>query len=197
MAMNRDPSLELHDLPPEVSSLLQSLDVHPYLLAHLVLVHDVAWRLAQKIEARWPALPFDKELTLFGAATHDIGKVRHPEELLGTDRKHQEAGRQTLEALGVAAEKARFAQSHGAWREDETPPIEDLLVSLADTVWAGGRKRELEDRITERLAASDQRELWETFMDLDDILTELSRDAELRLVWQTQFAPDGGRSEQG
>lgn len=194
--MTERASLELHNLPAEVAELLQRLDVHPYLLAHLVLVHDSAQRLVSAIQENWPALSLDAELVHFGAATHDIGKVQHPEEMSGPGSKHHRAGSELLQGMGVEAHRARFAQTHGAWRNGEGSPIEDLLVSLADVIWSGGREQDLEDMVTERLAESDGSELWQAFMALDDILTQITKDAELRLVWQTQFAPERGDSQE-
>lgn len=189
-------SLELHNLPPEVAELLEKLDVHPYLLAHLVLVHDSAERLVSAIQETWPALAVDADLVHFGAATHDIGKVQHPEEMSAPGSKHHRSGSELLERLGIEAQRARFSRTHGAWRSGEDSSIEDLLVSLADVIWSGGREQDLEQMVTERLAASDGSELWETYMALDDILTRITKDAELRLVWQTQFAPERADSQE-
>ena len=188
-------SLELHKLPDEVARLIQGLDVHPYLLAHLVLVHDSATRLVNALRNGWPNLSFDEQLVLFGAATHDIGKVRHPEEMTGPGNRHHETGVRLLEAEGIERERARFALSHGVWEELEALPVEDLLVSIADVIWAGGRNQGLEKRLTARLAEYDDRELWQTFLDLDDILIQITNQAELRLFWQMQFAPDRTESE--
>ncbi|HZD11685.1 MAG TPA: HD domain-containing protein [Candidatus Binatia bacterium] len=195
--MTDTPSLSLHKLPDEVADLVQRLDVHPYLLAHLILVHDAAWRLLEGLSITWPSLDIDQDQILFGAGIHDIGKVSHPEEMVGPGRRHHKAGEALLKAEGIAPHKARFARTHGAWENMQDLAMEDLLVALADTIWAGGRNRVLEDRVTERLAATDGRELWRTYMDLDDILMEITNDAELRLVWQTQFAPNRESLEQG
>jgi hypothetical protein len=186
---NKFPSLSLHELPPEVASLLQSLDVHPHLLAHLVLVHDVAVQLVEGVEQTWPDLEFDAEAVLFGAATHDIGKVHHPHEMLGPGQAHHAAGVELLESHGISPQRARFARTHAGWQAEEQLQIEDLLVALADVIWAGGRDRELEDAMLRRVSSADESALWRAYMELDDILTELAADAELRLIWQTQFAP--------
>ncbi len=194
--MAEKPTLELQQLPPDVAEILQRLDVDPYLLAHLVLVHDTAWGLTKAIAETWPDLIFDIDHVLFGAALHDIGKHLHPEEMGQPGTQHHEAGRNLLRTLGIEDERARFAFTHGAWRRGDPLTIEDLLVALADVAWAGGRNRDLEDLVSQGLNAVDGREMWQTFMDLDDILTALAKDAELRLVWQTQFAPESGGSEQ-
>lgn len=187
--MSEQTSLELHRLPPEAARVVQEVEPDPYLLAHLVLVHDTAFHLVEAISENWPDLVLDTQMVLLGAALHDIGKVRHPEEMSAPGSRHHEAGFSLLQELGLDEGQARFARTHGAWRREEALTLEDLVVALADVIWAGGRERELEDMVAEGLNAVDGRELWETFLDLDDILTRLTQDAELRLVWQTQFAP--------
>jgi len=47
------------------------------------LVHDVAAQLTAALQQRHPKLIFDRSAVLYGAATHDIGKVVHPTELTG------------------------------------------------------------------------------------------------------------------
>jgi len=59
----------------------------------LRLVHDVAWRLADWADARHPALDYERDAMLFGAATHDIGKAAFPAEITGPGSAHEEAGR--------------------------------------------------------------------------------------------------------
>lgn len=195
--MSDQESLELRRLPTEAAQVVQKVEPDPYLLAHLVLVHDTAFHLVEAIGANWSGLVFDTQLVLLGAALHDIGKVRHPEEMSAPGSRHHEAGFALLQELGMDAAQARFARTHGAWRREEALTLEDLIVALADVIWAGGRERELEDMVAEALNAIDGRELWQTFLDLDDILTKLTQDAELRLVWQTQFAPANRNLEEG
>ena len=84
---------------------------------------------------------------LFGAATHDIGKVWHLEEMSGPGQEHHQAGVELLQQQDVDAQRARFARTHGAWRSAEALEIEDLLVALADVIWAGGRNQALEDLV--------------------------------------------------
>lgn len=114
-------------LPPEVADLLVELVAPPRLAAHLRAVHDVAHQLVDLFAERHPALVFDRAAVLFGAATHDIGKVIHVAELSGPGSAHEEAGRELLIARGVGADRARFAGTHASWT---APGIgtEDLLV---------------------------------------------------------------------
>src|SRR5262245_29935298 len=76
-----DPhSSSLRPLPADVAELLVSLPAPARLAAHLRAVHDVAWQLIEQLEASLPALAFDRDAVLYGAATHDIGKIEHPDE---------------------------------------------------------------------------------------------------------------------
>jgi hypothetical protein len=70
-------------LPEEVADLLQRLECPPRLAAHLRAVHDVAYQVVVWAERRGPVLAFNRDAVLFGAATHDIGKIAHIAELSG------------------------------------------------------------------------------------------------------------------
>lgn len=185
--MEEDETLALHELPESVVPLLQRIDVPPYLLAHLIVVHDVARRLVVTVGHHWPDLPVDAAAVHFGAATHDIGKVLHPEEMKALGERHRAAGVKLLEEHGTPPRLARFARTHAAWRKEADVQVEDLLVAVADQVWKGGRDEELETALLERLAASNDSELWEAYMTLDEVLTALASEADRRLLWQAQF----------
>ncbi|MDX1664234.1 MAG: HD domain-containing protein [Candidatus Promineifilaceae bacterium] len=184
----QEATIALHTLPEAAAELLQSVQLHPFLLAHLILVHDVAARLVEAIQARWPAVALNAEAIRFGAATHDIGKVVFPEEILAPGEAHREAGRTLLLELGIGPERARFTATHVPERA-LNGELEDILVALADVLWKGGRHEPLETALLERLTATDAEEAWETFMALDDLLTQLSGEADKRLLWQAQFLP--------
>ncbi|MFG1955016.1 HD domain-containing protein [Micromonospora sp. NPDC048830] len=106
--------------------------------AHLRAVHDVAVRLTDAVADRFPQLGMDRSAVLFGAATHDIGKVLHPEELSGPGSAHEHAGHELLLRRGVDESLARFARTHASWHLAGVG-VDDLLVSLADKVWKGKR----------------------------------------------------------
>ncbi|MET9451729.1 HD domain-containing protein [Streptomyces cinerochromogenes] len=173
----------LRPLPPRAVLLLERVDAPPRLVAHLRAVHDVAAQLVAWVRERCPRLEFDAEAVLFGAATHDIGKARHPAELSGPGARHEAAGRELLLAHGVPAELARFAGTHASWTAPGTG-VEDLLVSLADKVWKNKRVPELEDLVVARLAGADGRPAWQWFMELDEALTALGEGADHRLAYQ-------------
>ncbi|MBL7257927.1 HD domain-containing protein [Paractinoplanes lichenicola] len=170
-------------LPPEATALLDDLEAPPRLTAHLLLVHDVAASILDWLSSEYPGLPVDKSAVLFGAATHDIGKTVHVEELSAPGTRHEPAGHELLLSRGVPERLARFAGTHGSWPA-EGVELEDLLVSLADKVWKAKRVDDLERLIVGRLAAFSGREPWEVFLALDDRLTALGDKADERLAFQ-------------
>lgn len=175
-------------LPPEAVRICERLSAPPRLVAHLILVHDTACSLIEKIEAAFPGVQFDAELVRFGAALHDIGKTLHRDELTVSGReKHQKAGVQILESLGIPKSRARFAFTHSNWSDKAQITLEDLLVALADKCWKGKRIEELESLTAETLSASSGRPAWECYASLDEILQTLSQRADQRLAWQAAF----------
>jgi hypothetical protein len=84
-------------LPDRVVELLSELSSPARLAAHLRAVHDVAHQLVDWVELRCPAVRFDREAVLFGAATHDVGKTVHVSELSGPGAAHEEAGQALLQ----------------------------------------------------------------------------------------------------
>ncbi|MEV4533677.1 HD domain-containing protein [Asanoa sp. NPDC049518] len=175
----------LRPLPDVVKELLVALDAPARLVAHLRAVHDVAVELTDALAARFPALAFDRAAVLYGAATHDIGKVVHREELTGPGSRHEPAGEALLVARGVAPDLARFAGTHGSWTAPGTT-VDDHLVSLADKVWKAKRVPDLEDLVTARIAAACDIERWEAFAGLDDILDVIAAGADDRLDYQAR-----------
>ncbi|WP_406278402.1 HD domain-containing protein [Embleya sp. NBC_00896] len=166
-------SAKLRPLPTEVLTLLDQLTPCTRLIAHLRIVHDVAYRLCDWVATTYPTVVFDRDAVLFGAATHDIGKSLYPQELSGPGSCHEQAGYDLLLAQGVPADRARFARNHAAW--DPTDP-DELLVSLADKVWKGKRVEALEQALTTVLATASGRPEWEVFQTLDDFVTSIDSD---------------------
>lgn len=154
-------------------------------------MHDVAARLAEWTQEHCPALEFDRKAVLFGAATHDIGKTRHPGKLSGPGARHEEAGRELLLAHGVDPGLARFAGTHASW-DAPGVGVEDLLVSLADKVWKNKRVPALENLVVARLSRAGGRPEWEEFLRLDEVLTAIGEDADRRLAYQKSH-PLAGR----
>ncbi|MEV6950478.1 HD domain-containing protein [Streptomyces sp. NPDC051183] len=170
-------------LPPEVAELLRVLADPPRLAAHLRLVHDVAYELADWLTGYCPGLAFDREAVLFGAATHDVGKAVHPAELTGPGSAHEPAGRDLLLDHGFGPERSRFAATHAAWAEPDVS-LEELLASTADKVWKGKRVPELEDLLIGRLVGVAGGERWEVYLRLDELLGRLAEGADARLAFQ-------------
>jgi len=160
----------------------------PRLVAHLTLVHDSAVKLIAFVDSIAMGL-IDLELALFGAATHDLGKVRHPKELQASGALHEAAGRKLLQDAGVEPRRARFAETHARWEVGEAA-VEDLIVALADKVWKGKRDEDLELALARAVAALAGLDPWDVFAQLGERLDELTKDAPRRLDWQTQFGLD-------
>jgi len=157
------------------------------LVAHLALVHDVADQFLQELRSRWPNLPVDQHAVLFGAATHDIGKVLHPDELDGPGHDHEKDRPWLLERLGIPAERARFARTHGTWNHETDVMCEDLLVALADTCWKGQRDEKLVMLLASRIASLQGIKEWKVVMALDEMVERVAGLAEERLAWQRRF----------
>jgi hypothetical protein len=178
------PPLRL--LPDRAADLLEELQAPPRLAAHLRLVHHVACQLADWTDARHPALGYDRDAMLFGAATHDIGKAAFQAEITGPGSSHEEAGRQLLLSHGVSAELSRFAATHASW---DAPGIEveDLMVSVADKIWKNKRVPDLEGLLVARLARASGRDAWQEFAGLDTLLEAIGDGADDRLAFQASF----------
>ena len=168
-------------LPAEIQQLCETLGAPPRLIAHLRCVHDVATDLVEGLHRIFPTLAFDSHAVLFGAAVHDLGKVRHPNELTGPGSKHEEDGPAMLEEAGVSPSLSRFAGTHGAW--NDSLPLEDLLVALADAAWKG-RLPELEGAIARKIGTMLAIEEWKVFAEIDGLADQLAAAAQERLAWQ-------------
>lgn len=174
----------LRPLPAPVVELLRELAAPPRLAAHLRLVHDVAYELVDGLADFCPALAFDRDAVLFGAATHDIGKVLHTAELGGPGSAHEPAGRELLLAQGFTEDQARFAATHASW-SDVGVTVEELLVSAADKVWKGKRVADLEDLLIDHLVRSAPGTArWAAYLELDALLGRIADGADARLAFQ-------------
>src|SRR4051812_40073034 len=87
-------------LPQETMALLRQVAAPPRLIAHLILVHDVAATLVERVSAAFPEVSFRKEEVLFGASIHDFGKVIERSELIRSGRQHEERGIELLRSMG-------------------------------------------------------------------------------------------------
>jgi putative nucleotidyltransferase with HDIG domain len=147
----------------------------------------VARTLANRVQTAFPELKLDKNAVFFGAATHDLGKAIHREELSASGKLHEHRGVELLKEYGVPETLARFAYTHGNWNSSHPAQIEDLLVALADNCWKGKRVPDLEALMTNVLAESTGEPQWQCYATLDDLLQDLAADADARLEWQRSF----------
>ena len=92
------------------------------------------------------------DAVLFGAATHDLGKAVHREELSEPGKLHELRGVELLTELGVPGSLAHFAYTHGYWKGSRPALMEDLMVALADNCRKGKRVPDLEALMTDALA---------------------------------------------
>ena len=183
-AVERETSVHMtiRPLPGPVVRLLVRLGAPSRLIAHLTLTHDVAGTLTEEVDRRWPRLGYDREAVLFGAATHDIGKTQEQQELFHPGKEHEQLGEELLLREGIPPESARFCRTHGNWNSGSA--IEDLLVALADAIWKGKRDDTLEELVLHYISTRESDEPWRVYIELDDLLCELGKDADERLVWQ-------------
>ena len=178
--------MELIAFSKEINSVFQNFTVPQRLYAHLMIVHDVANKLLEEINRTWGSLNINKNLVLFGSATHDIGKTIYTNELSEVGHKHEQAGLQLLLSLGISEEKSKFAASHSSWSANST--LEELLVSLADKIWKGNRVHDLEDLLIERISTETKTECWAVFSLLDSIIDDIAKDADKRLSFQNNLS---------
>jgi hypothetical protein len=142
----------LPSLPPIAAGLCEKLAAPSLLVRHLILVHAAAVELLDGLHAAFPDLVVDCGAVLLGASLHDIGKVLHPGELTGPGNQHERDGPGLLIENGVPPRLARFARTHGRWRD--VNDLEDLFVAVADNVWRGRRVDELETKVALIVAAA-------------------------------------------
>ncbi|HET8911673.1 MAG TPA: HD domain-containing protein [Ktedonobacteraceae bacterium] len=179
--------MPFQELPAEVREMLAKYAASPRLVAHLTVVYDVAVALVKQLSIIWPSLVYDQESVLLGAATHDIGKIRYPNELTGPGDQHEEIGPQMLRENGFPEKHARFARTHARWDRETPVKLEDTLVAFADTIWKGQRNNDLEQEITQQIASQIQEEAWNVYMKLDDLTSELEKGAHERILWQGKY----------
>lgn len=172
-------------IPASARRAIEAANAPGRLAAHLILVHDVAAKIADWFEDRWSDLSVDWDAVRFGAAVHDIGKAVELAELVEAGSRHEAAGQRFLVEFGLELELARFAVTHGLDASDPDLGLEDLFVILADKVWKGVRVAELEDRISVEISDELDLDLWDVHVSMLDLLDALAAGADERLSWQT------------
>jgi hypothetical protein len=162
----------------EAIQLLHRLGAPARLVRHHELVAEAANEILGAITLE-TGLTVDRERVLLGAALHDCGKIRHPEEMRGPGHAHEATGEQMLLAAGVSAEIARACRFHCDWASSED--FEDLLVALADKLWKGYRDERLEMRVVDAVAAKISTPAWEVFARLDPLFERVAEAGPERL----------------
>ena len=129
----------------------------------------------------------------FGAATHDIGKARHPHELSEAGTLHEGAGEQLLSEAGVSPALARFARTHGALSDEHA--LEDLLVMAADKIWKGRRDEAVEERLCAAISEATNAPAWDVFLRFDTLASAIQKKLVFpgggAVEWQGQFGGVG------
>jgi len=180
--------MRFQELPPDVLTMLKKYAAPPNLVAHLTIVHDVAVLLINRLDTVWSELAYDRQAVLIGAATHDVGKTVHTNELTGPGTRHEEIGPQLLLESGWPEAYARFARTHARWEREPSIQLEDVLVAFADTIWKGQRDEVLEHEIVQQIATQCLEETWQVYMKLDDLACDLAQGAHERILWQGKYA---------
>lgn len=175
----------MQNLPIEVTDLLEKYQAPVILKRHLTLVYNTSIEICSQFAKEWANLSFDKQEILFGAATHDIGKVIETNELSQKGNNHEQAGYELLLKHGLPEKLARFAKTHGNW-EDESLEMEDLMVALADKIWKGKRVEALEEKLTKEISIRTNTDYWEVYTKLDAIISKIALGADERLLWQNK-----------
>ncbi len=128
-------------------------------------------------------LKIDKDAVLFGAATHDIGKLMCKHEIYEEGNDHLELGYKLLKDLGYTERFACFAKNHETRVYGERT-LEELLVSLSDVIWKGIRLNELEESVVQKIAERINKGFWEVYPKLDLIISTITSQSDERLIYQ-------------
>jgi putative nucleotidyltransferase with HDIG domain len=159
-------------------ALLVELGAAPRLLRHVELVAEAAELLLAKLGEL--GVPLRIDLVRIGALLHDAGKVVHPGELERSGHEHQPAGQALLLQRGASPELARICMTHARWNQMPVS-LEELVVAVADKIWKGVRKHELEELFVARVAKALGKERWDLDLELDGLLEQIAADGPSRL----------------
>jgi hypothetical protein len=122
----------------------------------------------------------DEVFVRIGIVLHDSGKIIHPLELTEPGANHEQDGQSALLTRGVSPEVARVCLSHARWQTMHCS-FEELLVALADKLWKGIRRTDLENLVIERAAARLAVSHWSVFIPLDGCFEQIAAGGDARL----------------
>lgn len=162
----------------EAWQLLKRLVAPPRLLHHAELVSEAAQLLLAGLGVR---AQVDARFVQAGTVLHDVGKIQFPEELNAKGAAHESAGEALLLSHRVEPDLARVCRSHAQWAALEVS-LEELLIALADKLWKGVRKSELEGRVIDGIAARSGVDRWELFVELDSLFERIAAGGDDRLA---------------
>lgn len=152
--------------PEDIYSFFKSKQAPERLIKHHQLVVEAATEIIAGLKDNFPSLNCDYQQVLLGAAIHDAGKIIFTDEITSPGNRHELEGEKYLIELGVSANLARFCRTHANW-DDSSNALEDLLVTLADTLWKGCRLEQLEQIVVSRISCSIRQDFWNTFIVAD------------------------------
>jgi len=159
--------------------LIRSLGAPARLQRHVELVGEAGEALLELL--REQSVAVDERFVRIGIVLHDAGKIRHPAELNAPGGEHEPSGETMLLAAGVSPELARVCLSHARWAAMDCR-LEELAVALADKLWKGVRKTELEERFIDAAAAVGERDRWSLYLALDSGFERIAADGGERLA---------------
>jgi len=159
--------------------LIVSLGAPARLRRHVELVGEAGDALLALL--RQQSVGVDENFVRIGIVLHDAGKIRHPAELHAPGGEHEPSGQAMLLTAGVSPQLARVCLSHARWAAMECR-LEELAVALADKLWKGVRKRELEERFIDAAAAAGERDRWSLYLALDSGFERIAADGAERLA---------------
>lgn len=159
--------------------LLVQLGAPTRLLRHVELVGEAGDQLLKKLTSL--SVPLREDFVRVGIVVHDAGKILHRSELDEAGAKHEPDGERLLLGNGVSPEVARVCMSHARWNVMETS-LEELLVALADKLWKGVRRPDLEERVIDSVAFALGKTRWEVFVELDTLFEDIAAAGPERLA---------------
>jgi hypothetical protein len=165
--------------PVAARELLVGLGAPRRLLRHVELVGEAGDLILSKLAGL--AVPLRQDFVRVGIVVHDAGKILHSAELDQPGTMHELAGEALLLGNGVSPELARVCLSHARWATMDTS-LEELLIALADELWKGVRKPDLEERVIDAVALALGETRWEVFVDLDTLFEDVAAAGPERLA---------------
>lgn len=162
----------------DAHQLLNILGAPEHLKKHILLVGEATELLIKKLNEL--NIQLDFEFIRIGVVIHDIGKIKHPTEMINSGSKHETAGQELLLSLGVEPKIARCCVSHSQFSTMECS-IEELIIALSDKLWKGKRVKRLEMRIIDELADLMGKDRWDIFSKLDSQFEFIANGGDERL----------------